>query len=886
MFTALKQMGARLRAFVRARDLDRDFEQELESHLTMLTEDNVGRGMTSDEARRAALVRVGGAASIQEQHRAVRGLPIVEAVLQDLRFAFRLISKNRSFAAAAIAVLALGIGASTVGFTILNAALFRGLPFEDSDRLHILAWDNRSGRRTDFSHAELQDLRAQSRSFTGLAAYRGETMNISDDRALPEQATGAGVTASTFGVLGQAPLLGRDFADRDERPGAEPVVIIGHGIWKNRYGGDPHVLGKTLHVNGDPATIVGVMPVGMRFPYDYEVWVPFIPTDAQKERDARVLRVFGRLRDGTDRRQAQTELSGIAQQLLAAYPDMTRNLEGVRVETFTERWIGGAGRPLLITVMGAGVFVLLIACANVANLLLSRSAYRAREMAIRTAMGATRGRVVRQLLIESAVLGLIGGSIGLVLASAGVTIFDAAIQGSLPYWVVFTVDYVVFAYVAATCVLTAILFGLAPALHVSNTNDNNMLKEGGRGQTGSRRERWFSSTMVISELALTVVLLVGAGSMVRSFVTLYSIDLGIEIDQLMAMRVELPEAKYETPEARRAFFERIEPRIAAIPGVEATALTTGVPPHDGGERLLEIDGRPRTSDRGPVFVGTVTISPRFFEVVGVRLLRGRNFHGRDGTAGAETVIINERLAAQFFPGEDPIGRRLRFTQRDPTPGTPPDTWRTIVGITPLIKQASSLDGYVNAVVYIPHRQESPAATSLLVRSPLPPGSVMDAVRREVQALDRDQPVLAIQTLAQVLAETRWWQRTWGGMFAVVAVIALVLSSVGLYAVMAYSVTQRTQEIGVRMALGAQRRQVSWLVLRRGLLQLAIGLTLGFAGSVALRPVLPGGILGITPHDPVAVAAITILLTVVSLAACLLPARWATRVDPVVALRAE
>jgi putative ABC transport system permease protein len=808
-------------------------------------------------------------------------------VLQDLRFTFRLIAKERWFSAVAVVVLALGIGVNAIGFTIVNAAFLRGLPFKDSNRLYMVAWQARSGSRSNLSHAELQDWRAQSRTFAGLAAFSNITMNISDDRALPEQARGAWLTANAFGVLGQQPLLGRDFAPGDDRSGAEPVAIVSYRVWKNRYGSDPKVLGQSLRLNGQPATIIGIMPDGMNFPSNTEVWAPFIPTEAQQRRNTRPLSVFGRLRDGAARAEAQTELNGIAQRLAVTYPERNKDLIGARVETFTERYVGGPARIVFLTMMGAVSFVLLIACANVANLVVSRSAHRAREIAVRIAMGATRWRVVRQLLLESVVLGCIGGSIGLFLATSGVRLLDAAVQDpDKPYWIIFSVDYAVFGYVAAICVLTGVLFGLAPALHVSKTNINDVLKEGGRGSAGSRRVSWLSGIMVVVELALTIVLLAGAGLMIRSFMKLYILDIGIRTDHLMTMRMQLPATKYATPEARRAFFERLEPRLAAIPGVEAVAVTTGVPPLDGGERLLEIDGPARTSDGRPVFVGTVTISPRFFEVVGVPIVRGRNFRDMDGAPGSETVIINERLAAQFFAGEDPVGRRLRFTRREPTAGEPPDIWRTIVGISGRIRHGSPRDASVNAVVYIPYRQESPAAASLLVRSQLPPGSVMDAVRRDVQAIDQDQPVFTIQTLDQMLAQDRWPFRVFGGLFAIFAVIALVLSSVGLYAVMAYSVTQRTQEIGVRMALGAEGRQMSWLILKRGLVQLAMGLTLGLAGALALSRVLRTVLVQITPTDPVTFVAITLLLTVVSIAACVLPARRATRVDPLAALRAE
>jgi putative ABC transport system permease protein len=389
--------------------------------------------------------------------------------------------------------------------------------------------------------------------------------------------------------------------------------------------------------------------------------------------------------------------------------------------------------------------------------------------------------------------------------------------------------------------------------------------------------------MVVTELALTIVLLVGAGTMIRSFVSLYFVDLGFDVERVMAMRLQLPATRYATPEARATFFDELQSKVETIAGLEAASVTTGVPPLDGGERLLEVEGQPREQ---PPFVGTVTISPRYFDVVGVNLVRGRLFDERDGAPGVESVIINDRLAAQFFPGEDPIGRRLRFTQRQPTPGKPPDVWRTVVGVSPLIKQGSPGELYVNSVVYIPLRQETPASASLLVRSTLPPGSVMEAVRREVQRIDPDQPVFTIQTVSQVLAGDRWWQRTWGLTFGAIAAIGLLLSSVGLYAVMACAVTARTQEIGVRLALGAQRRQVSWLILRRGLMQLACGTAIGLAGSLILRRMLPGGIEGISAHDPVALAAIVLLLTIVCISACLQPARRATRVDPVIALRAE
>jgi putative ABC transport system permease protein len=809
-------------------------------------------------------------------------------VLQDLRFTLRLLAKERWFAALGTVVLALGIGVNAVGFTVVNAAFLRGLPFSDADRLLTLAWQGRPGRRS-VSHADLQDWRAQSRTFAGLAAFRNEVMNLSDARAYPEQVRGTRMTANAFTLLRQPALLGRGFAADDDLPGAAPVAVVSHRVWQQRYGADPNVLGTPVRVNGAPATIVGVMPDRMNFPDNTELWLPFVPTETQKARSSRILSVFGRLEDGASRDQAQAEMNAIATRIGAAYVDVYKDVTGVRIETFTERYVGGSGRIMFLVMMGAVSFVLLIACANVANLLVARSAQRARELAVRLALGATRWRVVRQLLLESVVLGCIGGSIGLLLAAWGARTLNAAIQDpGKPYWIDFTVDYAVFGYVAAICVLTGIIFGLAPALHVAKANVNDVLKEGGRGSAGSRRVRALSGVMVVVELALTVVLLAGAGLMLRSFLKIYALEIGIDTDRLLTMRFQLQDSKYAMPAARRAFYERLQQQLAGIPGVDAVAVTTAVPPFGSGQRDFEIDGRPARTPDEPLNVSTVTISPEFFDVVGVQLRQGRGFHERDGAPGGETVIINERMALLFFPGEDPIGKRIRF--RTPaTAGreTTAAPWSTIVGISPTIRQgATTLGGEPNAVVYLTYRQDPPAGAALLVRSQLPPASVVEAMRRGVQAIDSDQPVFGIQTVEQLVAEDRWPFRVFGAMFTIFAVIALVLSSAGLYGVMAYSVTQRTQEIGIRMALGADGRQMSWLILRRGLWQLGIGLALGLPAALAFSRALRTVLVQISPGDPVTFVTIAVVLTVVSVAACVLPARRATRVDPLIALRAE
>ena len=830
-------------------------------------------------------------------------------MLRDLRYAVQIIVKERWYSVVAVLALSLGIGLNATVFTLVNAVLIKGLPYKDSAQLYMLGSERQDRSRSSVSYRDFEDWRAESKSFSSMAAFTAGGVAISDDKAAAQQARSAGITAHGFAVIGQQPLLGREFVPDDEKSGAESVAIIGYAMWKSRYAEDRGIIGRTLRIDGKPATIVGVMAEGMQFPQNTEIWQPIVPTADQQKRNSRFLQVYGRLRDDVSRAQAETELDGIASRLATAYPDTNKDFAGARIETFNERFNGGEIRTVMLAMMGAVGFVLLIACANVANLQLSRSVHRTREVAVRIALGATRWRVVRQLLVESVLLGTMGGLIGLGIALVGVRLFDRAVEGSgKPYWVIFTMDYTVFGFLAAVCVLTGILFGLAPALQVTRTNVNEVLKEGGRGNAGGTRARWLTGTMVVLELALTLVLLVGAGLMVRSFLKLYTVDIGIDTRNLMSMRIQLPQSKYPprrpasttpgtaaaaTPpgsDARMAFYDRLLPKLQAIPGVDSASLTTSVPPFGGGTRGVEIEGRParKPEERAPA-VGTVIISPGFFQTVGVQIRRGRAFHDTDGLPGSEAVIVNEKLAAQLFANEDPIGKRIRFVQGQAGPGQPPPpvpVWRTIVGVSPSIRHSSPQDPEPPPVMYMPHRQDTPSGGSILVRSRLDAGAVMSAVRREVAAIDPDQPVLTVQTIDQILSQQMWPYRVFGSLFAIFAFIALVMSAVGLYAVMAYSVTQRTPEIGVRMALGAEGRQVSWLILKRGLLQMALGLGIGLTGAYFLSKVMRSLLVQITPSDPVTFASITAILTCVAIAACVIPARRATRVDPLIALRSE
>ena len=884
--TPLRHFVARLRAFFSGGHLDREFSQELESHLEMATEENIRNGMTPVEARRQAAIRLGGATALSVRHRDVRSFRLLEDLAQDLRFAGRLMMKERWFSAAAILAIALGIGANTVGFSIIDAAFFRGFNFERAEELHAISWRPTRGRRLPSSILDVEDWRTAS-SFASVGAAGSGAINLSDDHAAPEQTQGSRVTANLFSdVLRQPALIGRTFAAGEDRQGAEPVVIIGYDIWTNRFARDPNIIGHILRINGNPATIIGVMPEGMKFPEESELWVPHIPTAVQLSREVRPLSVFGRLKPGVTRTQAATEIESIAQRIITDHPNQKKNVIGAQVETLVQRFLNGAAPRMFIVIMGAVSFVLLIACANVANLLLSRVMYRSREVAVRYALGATRWRVIRQLLIESIALSGLGALVGVSVARFGVRAFDAAIQASgAPYWLRFTVDYRVLFYVAAVCVVAGIIFGLAPALQVSRANPNDTLKDGARG-AGSRHAGRFGGIMVVAELALTIVLLCGAGLMMRSFTALYATPAGFDVNGLTRMRMQLPPAKYPDVEARRRFYDELLPRIDAIPGFQSAAMTTAVPPLRHESWRVIIDRSEQVEDDRRPFVSTVSVSPRYFETLGVGVARGRVIETGDSVPGSANVVINQLMADTFFPGEDPLGRQMRFVPRADEPDAPPQPWRTVVGVVPTFQQGVDDDAFRNAIVYLPYLNMPDRTASLMVRSALPPDRVMTAVRAVLKSIDADQPVFNIETIEHVFANERSIYRIFTWLFGMLAAIGLTLSAVGIYGVIAYSVTQRTQEIGVRVAIGAGRWDVAWLFLRKGLIQIGIALVIGIPVAVAVGAVARIPTVVIEPNDPVVIAGIALLISAVAVSACLIPVRKAAKVDPVIALRSE
>ena len=884
MLGALREQCARIRAWFRTGDLDRDFEEELQSHVAMLTEDNLRRGLTPEEARRAALIRVGGAASLHERHREARGLPAFDTLLHDLRFALRLLVKDRWFTAAVVVALALGVGVNTTVFTVINGWNLRDLPVDEPGRVMHLGTRDAQGRPRGVSYPDFLDWRDGLRAFTGLAAYADTSMILGVEGRPADHLAGCFVSANAFSALRERPIVGRDFRPEDDRPGAAPVIIIGHGVWTERLGADPSAIGRTIRVNGAPATIVGVMPPGFMFPYLAEIWQPIaqMPDLAPQSRDARAIGVFGRLADGVTLAEARAELSAFGTALAAQFPATNQGVQGT-VTNFTERYFGSItdGPPLILMV--AVGFVLLIACANAANLLLARAASRAPEISLRRALGASRGRIVRQLFVESLLLAALAGVFGFLLAWPLTRAIAAETADfGLPYWARITFDGRVFGFVAAICVATALVFGLAPAWKLSRAGTAERLRDAARTTSeGPRSRRWMSG-LLVGEIALSVVLLASAGLLIRSARALYAADQAIDVSNLVTARLSLPPGQYGTPQERIAFYEQLELRLASIPSMSSAAIGTALPFFGATRRDVALDSDLDPAAAGTRSAQTLAIGSRYFETLGLSLQRGRPFDARDGLPGQETVIVNERFVTAYLPGPDAIGRRIRLI--DSGSARTSSSPLTIVGIAPSVRHAPATEA--GPVVYLPWRARPAATMQVMMRSRGNTAASVSLMREEVRALDADVPLYNISTLERLSQQSRWTQRAVSSLLGLFASIATLLSAMGLYAVTTYSISRRTSEIGIRMALGAQRLQVAWLFLRGTLVHVGLGLTIGVAGAAAMGQVLRGVLVQTNALDPFTFAIVVVLLAVVAMVACLAPTWRASALDPAVALRRD
>jgi putative ABC transport system permease protein len=887
----MRTLLSRVRALFTRNQAERDLSDEVRAHLDLQAADFERRGMTPEAARLAARRAFGGVEQMKETYRERRGVPLVDAVARDVRFGVRLLIKERWFAVVAVLALALGIAVNNTVFTLTNGIMLRDLPFGDPDRIVTIgtAMGGSSRPNAGLSFADVQDFRRTARTFDGLGAASEMTMNLADEGRAPERFIGSYISANAFELIGLAPAFGRAFSEEDDRAGADSVVILGHSVWQNRYASDPAVIGRTIRVNGLPSVVIGVMPEGFGFPVRSRVWQPLglMPASTLDQRDARSLGGFGRLAPGVTPEQAAAELRGLAAALAKVHPVTNAGAEP-RVATFRERGVGGRARtafPLLMMMVG---FVLLIACANVANLQLARAAHRAREIAVRLALGASRAQIIRQLLVESLLLAACAGLAGLALSAVGVRLVSnvfAASDIGLPYWIHFGMDWPVFAFLAAICLGTGLVFGIVPALHSSRPNVVHVLSEaGGTSIGGVRRRRW-TTGLVTAQLALAPILLTGGGLMMRSIIAQQQIDPGVATAGIVRMRLDLTGPKYPAPAERARFYRQLEDRLVSATTARA-ALASHAPFEGAAARRLSIDGQPVVELRTQPVVRMMTIGRGYFATLGTAAVRGRIFTAVDDEPELGSTIVNERFAEVHFPNLDPIGHSITLTalSRDAAPER-----FTIVGVAPNIRQSSTENAVaIDPVVYVPYVANPIPSSSILVRSDAAPSAVASLMRQHVGAIDPDLALYDIRTLDESLAmsDERIGLRVFGTMLVVFAVIALVLATVGVYTVTAYAITQRTREIGLRVALGAQARQIGWLVTRQVVRQLLIGLSVGMAGGLGLALLMRGLFIGDSAVDPVTLFGVPVLLVLVSLGASFIPARRAMRLNPVTALRSE
>jgi predicted permease len=868
---------------------DNDLDRELRDHLELDAEARRDLGAPADEARFAAQRDFGNVTRVKEVTREMWGWGSLERFWQDVRYSFRLIRRNPGFTAVAVLTIALGIGVNATVFTLANAVLYKNLPFAESNRILYMMGRNRAdGSISGISYPDFRDFRSQVKSFEGLAAMVPNVADISDKTGAPHRYRGLNISENGFSVIGQKPLAGRDFLPEDARPGAAPVAILAYGLFETRYASDPGIIGKTIRINEIPTVVIGIMPRGLQFPGETDVWMPLIPSGLYEKREIRDLNLFGKMAKGATLKSASNEMDEIARRLSTAYPATNTDIT-TRVVTFNDFANKRGVRTAFAAMLGAVGFVLLIACANVANLLLSKAVGRSREISIRSALGASRWRVIRQLLVESLILSIAGGGLGWLAALWGIRVFDAAvIPTGKPPFIIFSVDYTVLAFMAAITLGTGILFGLAPALRLSKLDVNLALKDGGHGTSGGMRGKYLSAVLVITEMSLAVVLLAGAGLMIRSFMKLYQTPIGVRTDNVLTMQVLLRDTIYARPNDEISFVDRMKERLEALPGVDSVAVASNSPAGGSLRFSYELEGAPPVDARKRPRTDALVVSPSYFRVMSVTPRVGRTFAESDGVSGYPVVIVNESFVATFWPRENPLGKRLRLiTQPNGSPiGTPesPQVWLTVVGVVPDIVQNNVGQGERDPIIYLPFRQQPVRGLTVVARTNVPPGNLAEPFRNAMQTVDADLPVSELNSLDEFLVQRFWPWRVFGIMFGLFAAIALLLASLGLYAVIAHSVSRRTQEIGVRIALGATAWNIVRLVFSQGIKQLAIGLALGLAAAIGMTRVLGALLIGVSPTDSVTFVSVVLVLTFAGMLGCLIPARRAIRVDPVIALR--
>jgi putative ABC transport system permease protein len=807
----------------------------------------------------------------------------MQALLRDIRYGFRSLFQSPALAIVATLALTVGIALTTTMFSILYGALMKGLPFEDGKRIVMVQRANPTrdaNDRMDVSIQDYVDYKAQQKSLEDLAGSTSGTINVSGTDK-PERYDGTWITANGFDVLRVRPILGRGFLPGEDTPGGAKVVVLSHDMWQTRYGGSQTALGATIRANGIPYTIVGVMPEKFAFPNNARIWLPFQGDPLLGKRgEGQSLQVYGRLKSGVSLEQASADFAAIAARLAKDYKESNENITaGVR--GFVDASLGPEPRRLLYTMLGAVFFVLLIACANVANLLLDRAAHKTKEVGIRTALGASRTAVIRQFLTEALALSVIAASLGLVVAYFSIDAFNRSIiDTNPPFFIDIRLHPPVIAFTIAIAVLTTLLSGAIPAYQSSRADINEILKDDSRGASSFRIGK-ISKALVVFEIALSCGLLVAAGLMIKSVTKLNTMDLGFNPEGVFTARFGFPEV-YKDTVAQMQFYEQLQQRVAAIPGVSSMALAAGLPAGDrgyGGSNF-GLEGKAYAAEKDYPTTRTVAVTPDFFKTLAIPSRSGRVFNSGDRPASLTVAVVNDQFVKEFFPQGDPIGRRIRMGGAKST-----QPWLTIVGVVGDVF-AGDPERPKPAVVYRPLAQNHTNFVYVTARTSGPPLGLTNDVRSAVTSLNPDIPLYWVHSLKEAIAKPTWFIRVFGTMFMIFGVIALFLASIGLYAVMSFSVSRRTREVGIRMALGARRGDVVGMVFRQGAAQLAVGMVAGLALALGVSQLLQMLLFDVQPRDPVIFGGVVLVLIVTGLLACLIPARRATRVDPLVALRSE
>jgi len=875
------------RNLLRKRAVEQALDDELQSAVELLIREKIKEGLSHPEARRRALIELGGVEQVKQDVRAIRSGMLLETFAQDLRYAFRMLRKSPGFTAVAVLTLALAIGANTAIFSAVYAVLIKPLPFKSADRLVFILKKNvpRGWSRNPISSAEILAWRGQTEAFEDFAAYT-ESSCVLTGAGEGEEAPCEVITSNLFSLLGVAPYRGRNFTSEEDKAGVPRAVILSYGLWQRRFGGDENVIGRSITLNGVDHTVVGVMPANLSHSYASPyvsvpgMWVSGIGLAAEHTSNE----YFGiaRLKPGATLGQAGMEMDTVSMRLEKVYPD----IHGWRAQVMSFRTNSSADtRPALVVLMAATTFVLLIACANVANLLLARSAGRANEFAIRKALGAGQGRLVWQLLTESAVVSLAGGIIGVLLASglckglaalAPETLLRAA-----PDLAAGTTNVRVLGFTMLTLIATTVLFGLAPALQSAKPKVIETLKEAGRSSLQSARSRRFRSALVVSEIALALVLLVGAGLMVRTLAELIHVNLGFNPKNILTLRAPLSGDRYKEPLSRAQFWEQVVARVEALPGVEAASVSRGVPILGWIGQFFTTAENPNPPSGQVPDANYVIVGPDYFRTMQIPLHRGRGFNDDDTQSAERVVIVNEELARTAWPGQDALGKQLRVGDDAP--------WLSVVGVAGDVLSQGA-DGGIHSELYVPVGQypwlQGPQHLVVRTSASVKPESVVRAVVEQIHRIDKDVPLTDVETMEQITLESIAEQRMVMALLVSFAGLALVLSTLGIYSVLSYSTAQRTREIGVRMALGAERRSVLRLVVGGGVGLAGLGLAIGIAAALLLTGLMTDLLYGVRATDSLTFVGVSAVLGASSILACYVPARRATKIDPMVALRYE